>query len=68
MKESDKEECLRVQQGQVQGQAIERDAQLADPAAWGEGGKVQDQGELRKCDEASKHDERSKNNPMSEEE
>ena len=43
-----------MQQGEVQGQAIERDAQLADPAAKRERGKMQDQGERRECDEASR--------------
>ena len=42
-----------MQQGQVQGQVVERDAQLADPAAWGERRKMQDQGERRECDETS---------------
>ena len=40
---------------QVQGQDVERDAQLADPAVRGGCGKMQDQGERRECDETSRH-------------
>ena len=43
-----------MQQGQVQGHAVERDGQLADPAARGGRGKMQDQGERLKCDETSR--------------
>ena len=46
--------CIRVQQGQVQGQDVGRDAQLADPAAGGWRGKVQDQEKRRECDETSR--------------
>ena len=42
VKESEQGDGIRVQQGQVQDQAVERDAQLADPAAWGERGRMQD--------------------------
>ena len=54
VKESEQRRCFRVQQGQLQGQAVERDAQLADPAALRERGRMQDQGEKRKCDETSR--------------
>ena len=50
----EQEDVQESEQGQVQGQALERDAQLADPAARGERRKVQDQGERRECDETSR--------------
>ena len=41
-------ECSKVK---YKGQAVELDAQLADTAAWGERGRMQDQGERRECDD-----------------
>ena len=57
-----------MQQGQIFDQAVERDAQLADPVARGGRFKMQDQGERRERDETSGNDESSVNNPISEEE
>ena len=68
VKESEQGGCFRVQHGQVQGQAAERDAQLADPAARESTARRKPKENDASVTRRPGNDDNSKNNSFSREE